>query len=900
MGLLRTTALPLLLVTAFSLCYWPSVHAGAFPHFDSSSRWIIGLFRIGVLSAGDFDKDGHLDLIVPSSIEYTSPPRVTLVVLLGDGEGRFRMGSALAEPIDVHEVHSADLDGDGRLDLVVVGSSLLLFYRGNADGTFGSPLIGSLTNANLVLGDISGDGRPDMVARSDDAKISIFINSGKGGFTSPPPIFLPAPATALSLARLDSDVNLDLVVALKSEETSEVRTYRNAGDGSFGLADSTRAPFVVNGIAAADLEGDGIDDVISWTTTSPGIAVFHGGGNTDLGTLQNVPTDGGLFLVLPADVNGDRRADLIACSLKGTVSTLVGTEGGGFQVASSTPCAQCRTGVSGDWNEDGLQDAVLGGYYGVQLYDGRADGRLGCESYYSSGGRPHDDPQGIATGDLNGDGVPDIVCNNPAAGNASVFLGNGDGDLDPARVYPIAPPSLGPSTRRFALADMNGDLIEDVVTVVQEGNDRSVVLTLFGDKLASLESRKEQRINLAVIDFAVGDLDADGMKDLVCVHADSLTIWKGSKDGSFVLGSTLATSASPSRVTVADSDGDHDADVLVVDASANVMSIFLNDGSGGFAPRVEYSIFTPRQVQVADVTGDGVPDLVAESVGRLALLPGTGHGNFGPMMTLRIPPPIRSGNGSGLRIADLDGDSMLDFVVSRSSTVDVYLSSDEFALDARYGAGGFGDVEIADLDGNGTPDLVSAFSGSIAVMRNRSPEAATRLSGVSAVADLHRAEVRWQSTFAVGTLARTYRREISNVFWTPLHEMESDEGGSWTMVDSTVTPGTYKYRLSVGGRILDSPEISIPVPAALEVRVAGENPTAGRAKLALSIPSVALARLLIFDARGRQVWGRTIRPAGPGGQVIEVEEAQKWRAGVYLARLSQDNQTATGKLVVLP
>src|SRR5579872_4072374 len=203
----------------------------------------------------------------------------------------------------------------------------------------------------------------------------------------------------------------------------------------------------------------------------------------------------------------------------------------------------------------------------------------------------------------------------------------------------------------------------------------------------------------------------------------------------------LTTLAYPAGVSVADLDGDGKPDVIVADWGANMISVFRNistNGSltpGSFAPRVDFAVGnTPYFMEVADLDGDGKPDLVVAnwgdstiSVFRNLSTPGSFTSNsFAARVDLTVgPSPYQ------VVIADVDGDGLPDLLTANSGSTNVSvlrnlggggISGNTFAPAVNFSTGGtpFG-IAIGDLNGDGKPDVaVANQNGTLGILQNAS------------------------------------------------------------------------------------------------------------------------------------------------------------------------------------
>jgi hypothetical protein len=357
-------------------------------------------------------------------------------------------------------VVTADLNGDGRLDLVTAnaGSNNISVLLGNGNGTFGAAQTYA-TGAgpvSLAVGDFDGrhyaNGQPilDLVTANAGGDLSVLLGNGDGSFGSANSITLPTAAglaqtpRSVAVGDLNKDGKLDLVVTGQTSYTTSYtgyyggtyystvyRGYVNVllGNGSGGFTGST--PQQLNSTAPDSVQvgnfGNGNLDVATANPDLNSVAVLLGNGDGTLGTETDYAVGSGQVSLAVGDVNGDGKLDLVTANGNDdTVGVLLGNGDakGTFQAAkNSTVGTNIQSLALADLNNDGKMDVVTADYSSGQVSAllSKGDGTLSLPITATVGTTP----LAVVAGDFNGDGLPDVAVANSGSGNVSVLLNDG-------------------------------------------------------------------------------------------------------------------------------------------------------------------------------------------------------------------------------------------------------------------------------------------------------------------------------------------------------------------------------------------------------------------------------------------------------------------------------------------
>jgi FG-GAP-like repeat len=341
-----------------------------------------------------------------------------------------------------NSVEIADFNGDGTLDLVVAnsGSNNVTILLGDGKGAFveakRSPFPAGHSPNDICIGDFNGDGKLDLAIANHEVKyLTVLSGDGQGGFS-------PAPGSP--------------VTVLTRPHT--------------------------HGVATGDFNRDGKLDLVTDSWGENKVTVVFGDGHGGFGgpSLQFAVGKRPYQRVRVADVSLDGNADIITTNLEGdNVTILLGDGKGSFNQAAGSPfpCGKTPFGVAiGDLNGDGKPDLAVANWAGqrdqkkgegVTIVLG--DGRGGFQAMAGSPLPTGDGPGRIAIGDVDGDGVPDVVVANYTSGSVTVLHGR-NGTFMRTATIPV-----GNHPQGIALGDLNGDGKADIVVTNSDDNSISIV-----------------------------------------------------------------------------------------------------------------------------------------------------------------------------------------------------------------------------------------------------------------------------------------------------------------------------------------------------------------------------------------------------------------------------------------
>ena len=273
----------------------------------------------------------------------------------------------------------------------------------------------------------------------------------------------------------------------------------------------------------------------------------------------------------------------------------------------------------------------------------------------------------VSLGDLNGDGVLDlVVAGTTGSGVASIRIGNGNGTFGSATTYSTE----STSSSSLSLGDVNGDGFIDLVTAGIGGGGKATVRLGSGNGTFGTSTSYSMETNISNA-VTLGDLNGDGFLDLVTAGYEGTfgraTVRMGTGSGTFGSATSYLMQGSAygesKAVTLGDLNGDGVLDLVTAGyVDSGGLTVRLGVGNGTFGSATSYStgIASNYAVKLGDLNGDGFLDVVSAGSGYSNVRLGTGNGTFGTSTSYSMNTMI----SYSANLADLNNDGVLDFITA--------------------------------------------------------------------------------------------------------------------------------------------------------------------------------------------------------------------------------------------
>ncbi len=336
--------------------------------------------------AEDFNGDGIPDLAILWSNNAIGGP-FSITILFGKGDGTFTTGPTV-QPSGIQSYPTmigGDFNGDGKADLAVLsynGNSIsyITVLLGKGDGTFATPITGQVysqpqTGGDVILGtlaaaDFNGDGKLDLAVVGDyvsSGGVTILLGNGDGTFTAAGPnLDLTAGFALVATGDFNGDGIPDFVAPNYFQDGGSPTIFLGKGDGTFTFkSTSFTLAYFPTSVLVADFNGDGVLDLAFSDLNGVEIALGNGDGTFTETAASPIPVPNELYSLTAGDFNHDGKVDIAGIDqYNDQIVLLIGAGDGTFTVTATTPAvSQIFLGpfaiVAADFNSDGVPDLAM-------------------------------------------------------------------------------------------------------------------------------------------------------------------------------------------------------------------------------------------------------------------------------------------------------------------------------------------------------------------------------------------------------------------------------------------------------------------------------------------------------------------------------------------------------------
>ena len=748
------------------------------------------------LAIGDLDGDGNPDIAATGG----NPSGVLVLRNISTlGNLSFDLPKSFAAGNYTVDVSIRDLDGDSKPELIAVnrfGNSVSVLKNkstiGNID--FETHVDYPVGDAPLIaaIADLDGDGRPDIItANSSDDKISILRNMI--GDTLSPIIDTFYSDTAIRGTKLtilgkhftganavqfggvsaasfvvDSATGISAIVGRGASGNLTVTT-------SFGTATDTgfifKGPLIYqfnpnHGSAGDTIQISGINltgvssvsfgtiAAASFTIQSDSViaAVLATGASGDVSVTSSNGND-----TLHGFAYGGKPVILSFSPVSDTVGAMITINGINFSPtpndnivyfgavravvnSASTSSLQVTVPAGAVYDLITVTTNSLSAYSSLPfsvIFSG-GDSLISASTFSSAGDfNTGNYPVSVAVSDLNQDGKPDLITANSLSNNISILQNNSSGAN--FSFGPHTDLNAGKGPTNIAVGDLNGDGKPDIVVTNFNSGDSSTV-SIFRNTSQNGIISFDPAINIqtgnGTLDVAIADVNLDGRPDIIVTSGNSgiFSILQNTSIGSGAL--TFAPKLDyfsfnhPDHVTVADMDNDGKPDIIISEFSDYEVDVYRNISSGGvitLAPPIPYSVGqNPGFVRTGDLDGDGKLDLAVENYGTASI---SFYKNISSPGSISLVNRVDSpSTATSITFADLNGDGKPDISTGNGQTGNISVMQNnsgggQIALSPviNFKTGNFDTFgNVGDLNGDGRPDLiaVNVLLNTVTILKN--------------------------------------------------------------------------------------------------------------------------------------------------------------------------------------
>lgn len=712
----------------------------------------------------DIDGDAKPDMtVINQSSNSISVLRNTSVFgSITSGSFSAKTDFALANSSSATDMQSAELNGDGKLDLVVTcgGNSLFAVFQNNAtSGIINSSSLSARVDystsgnsfSSVAIGDLDNDNRADLVFNNDNNAgmllykntISIFtplaLNSsiyGAGATIAIPfNITLPVNPGNIFTAQLsDSSGSFASPVSLGSFIGTNAGTINGIIPAGTTIGNNFRVRLVSSFPSYTSSTSDAfrVIKLPSISNISPSMA--------NIGT--NITINGNNFSTIPNEnivYFGPVRANVVSA----TPTTLTVVVPIGATMAPVSVSLLSFTAVSSQV----FSPTYIGG------------GLINTSSFATAVNfTTNTFPAGLDIADIDLDGKADIIIANSSSSSISAHRNiSSTGIINTSSLATRFSYTHLLGSIQNVLADIDGDGLKDLIVANNSSSNISVSRNSGQSgnfNTSTFNTRFDFPATNTTQYIATADLDLDGKLDIGTVSSSSnvINIYRNTSVRGIINTNSLATkidistgtNSAPNSIAFGDIDNDGLADMIVVNGTSANLLVYRNNSTSGninFATAASFSVgSSPRSLKLVDLNADGKLDIVVTNSGSASI---SIFENQTSSTTITLGTRVDLTTGTtptGIAAGDIDGDGKNDIAVTNqaSNTVSVFkniftsgaINSASFAAAITYTTNTNPNaIEIADLDADLKPELIVTASGSnvINIFKNTTPSFNTPL-----------------------------------------------------------------------------------------------------------------------------------------------------------------------------
>jgi hypothetical protein len=535
-------------------------------------------------------------------------------------------------------------------------------------------------------------------------------------FTVAPTVSLATAPTSVAAGDLRGSGLTDLVVT--ESNSGKITVLLSNGSGGFTTAGSYTTGNTANFVALADLDGDGKLDAVVTDTASGTVAVMPGKGDGSFGAAVTYPAIANPIGLTVGNFGGKGKVDLAVLAANG-VAVLLNDGAGNFGAPSTIALShQAQAITTADLLGNGSDDLALANLDGtVSILLGNGTGSFQSLAAFAVAANPL---MAIVAANFENSGKLDLAVAQANSNLVSVLRSNGDGTFQSSTDL-----TVGYNPTALLAVDVNSDGVADLVAVNRGANTFSVLL---GIGNGSFGAANDFVVGNTPIAAAAGLFKTGGLTSLAVLNSgdSTISIALGNGDGTFVAARAFKAGLDRKAIASGDLNGDGRSDLVVASycsISANCTTdgsvvVFLGNADGAYTQSASYALGrSPVAVALGDVNSDGKLDILAlnRQDKTLTILSGNGDATFGKAQTYTL-----SAYPSALYVGDLNGDSKADLAIlsdcgqstcTQVGSLDIWTGDGKgnFTQGASYPTG-YSPVSIAgaDLRGTGSVDLVVA------------------------------------------------------------------------------------------------------------------------------------------------------------------------------------------------